>query len=161
MANENGPIKRSAQLTPLSKEHHEGLLFGWKIRQGLNNGTDINTIGEYVQWFWKTHLQEHFWQEEQLIAAYLPKDDTMLQRMLNEHQEIEAYIHINDSIIDAANLLQIADAVRDHIRFEEREFFPYVESKLSTDQLDNIYVELSKAEKPSVSWMNEFWIQKK
>src|SRR6476469_6413101 len=120
MASETNPIKRSIQLTPLSKEHHEGLLFGWKIRQGIKNGTDINIIGRFVQWFWKGHLEEHFRKEEQVLAAYLHSDDTQVLRMIDEHQEIEALIHINENIVDEANLIQIADALTNHIRFEER-----------------------------------------
>ena len=35
------PLKRSKELAPLSREHHDGLLFAWKIKQGLANGTPI------------------------------------------------------------------------------------------------------------------------
>ena len=34
------PLKRNPNLVPLSREHHYGLLFCWKLKQGLANGTD-------------------------------------------------------------------------------------------------------------------------
>jgi hemerythrin-like domain-containing protein len=160
MANDINPIKRSSQLTPLSREHHEGLLFGWKIKQGLKNGTNINTIGCFVQWFWVSHLQEHFKREEQVLAVYMPAEDLQVDRMINEHQEIEALIHINENIVDEANLLQIAEAIADHIRFEEREFFPHAERSISPENLDKIFDQLSKEKVPSDNWKEEFWINK-
>ena len=42
--NQPKPIKRSKELVPLSKEHHEGLLFAWKIKQGLQNGIGIEAM---------------------------------------------------------------------------------------------------------------------
>jgi hemerythrin-like domain-containing protein len=160
MGNETNPIKRSPQLTPLSREHHEGLLFGWKIKQGLKKGTDINTIGRFVQWFWVSHLLEHFRLEEQVLAAYMPAGDLQVDRMINEHQEIEALIHINVNIVDEANLLKIADAVADHIRFEEREFFPHAESTISLENLDKIYEQLSIEKALPGNWKDEFWMKK-
>jgi len=155
------PIKRSEQLAPLSRDHHDGLLFAWKIRQGLNNGTDIKIIASFTRWFWENDLQEHFREEEQILAACLPKDEPSVLRMIDEHHNIEALIHINESIADAALLLQLADAVTAHIRFEEREFFPYAETLLTPDQLNFIYAELSKEKPfPGSEWGNEFWVRK-
>jgi hypothetical protein len=51
------PIKRSAALSPLSREHHEGLLFAWKIRQGLQKNIDPERISKFTKWFWDTDLQ--------------------------------------------------------------------------------------------------------
>jgi len=160
MSNETKPIKRSEQLAPLSREHHEGLLFAWKIKQGLKNGTDVKLIAQFVQWYWENHLQEHFREEEQLLAAHLPKDDALVQRMVDEHQNIEALIRINENIADEALLTELADAITSHIRFEEREFFPYAEKLLSVEQLNLVYEELSKENKTSGVWENEFWIKK-
>ena len=160
MPNEIKPIKRSRQLAPLSRDHHEGLLFVWKIRQGLKNGTDIKLIAQYVQWFWEKHLQEHFREEEQILAPHLPVNNELLQRMMDEHQNIEAMIHINENIPDEALLNQLADSVNDHIRFEERELFPYAEKFIPKDQLDKIFVLLSKEQIQCEKWGKEFWISK-
>ncbi|MEO5946621.1 MAG: hypothetical protein ABIP79_07360, partial [Chitinophagaceae bacterium] len=60
MKPETKPIKRSKQLTPLSREHHDGLLFAWKIRQGLENETPLEQLRKYTMWFWQQHIKPHF-----------------------------------------------------------------------------------------------------
>lgn len=161
MSKEIKPIKRSKQLTPLSKEHHDGLLFAWKIKQGLKNGTDIKVIAQYVQWFWENHLQEHFREEEEILAPHLPGDNELLKQMVDEHQEIESMIHINENIPDANLLLNLAQAVDDHIRFEERQFFPYAEKAIPEKELNLIYEQLSKEPASRENWEVEFWVKPK
>ena len=160
MPQELKPIKRSKQLTPLSKDHHDGLLFAWKIKQGLKNGADIKLIGEYVQWFWKNHLEEHFREEEQILAPHLPADNELLKRMIDEHREIEAMVHINENIPDKTLLNNLAQAIDDHIRFEERELFPYAETIIPENELNLIYEQLSKQPVQCEKWAKEFWVKK-
>jgi hemerythrin-like domain-containing protein len=160
MDNHPKPIKRSEQLAPLSREHHEGLLFGWKIKQGLKNGTDHKIIAQFVQWFWQHHLHEHFSEEEHILATHLPAGDALVQHMTEEHQEIEALVHINEQIADEALLAKLANDIIDHIRFEERELFPYAERILPVEKLDLIYEQLSKEKAPGANWQDEFWLKK-
>lgn len=154
------PIKRSEQLVPLSREHHEGLLFVWKVKQGLRNQTDIKTISTFAQWFWENHLKRHMQQEEELLSTYLLGTDEMLQRILDEHLEIEAQFEINANIPDAALLEQLAATVNDHIRFEERQLFPHVETQLTINQLNEIATLLQKEKPMCPNWVKEFWLVK-
>ena len=154
------PIKRSKELAPLSREHHEGLLFAWKIRQGLQNGTDRMVISRFIQWFWDNELEQHFRKEEEVLAAHLPNDNELVQRMFREHEEIEALVNINAMIVDEDIIRQIADAVHDHIRFEEREMFPYAEQVIPAYALANIYDAILKTKECS-GWNDEFWLRKK
>jgi hemerythrin-like domain-containing protein len=160
MSKEIKPIKRSKQLTPLSKDHHDGLLFAWKIRQGLKNGADIKLIAEYVQWFWKNHLEEHFREEEQILAPHIPADNELLKQMFDEHENIEAMIHINENIPDGIMLADLAQAIDDHIRFEERVLFPYAEKIILEQELNLIYEQLPKEKAECEKWEREFWVKK-
>ena len=155
------PIKRSKQLTPLSKDHHDGLLFAWKIKQGLKNGADIKLIAEYVQWFWKNHLQEHFREEEQILAPHLPEDNKLLKQMIDEHHGIESMVHINENIADEILLLNLAQAIDEHIRFEERQLFPYAEKAIPEKDLNLIYDQLPKVPVHCEKWEQEFWVRSK
>jgi len=155
------PIKRSKQLTPLSKDHHDGLLFAWKIKQGLKNGADIKLIAKYVQWFWKNHLQEHFREEEQILAPHLPEDNKLLKQMIDEHHGIESMVHINENIADEILLLNLAQAIDEHIRFEERQLFPYAEKAIPEKELNLIYDQLSKVPVQCEKWEREFWVKSK
>ena len=155
------PIKRSKQLTPLSKDHHDGLLFAWKIKQGLKNGADIKLIAKYVQWFWKNHLQENFREEEQILAPHLPEDNELLKQMIDEHHGIESMVHINENIADEILLLNLAQAIDEHIRFEERQLFPYAEKAIPEKELNLIYDQLSKVPVQCEKWEREFWVKSK
>jgi hypothetical protein len=161
MSKEIKPIKRSKQLTPLSKDHHDGLLFAWKIKQGLKNDTDIKLIAQYVQWFWKNHLQEHFREEEQILAPHLPQDNGLLKQMIDDHYEIESMVHINENIADETLLLNLAQAIDDHIRFEERQLFPYAEKVIPEKELNLIYEQLPKEPAQCENWEQEFWVKTK
>lgn len=155
----NKPIKRSKELAPLSREHHEGLLLGWKIKQGLKNGTDHRVIAEYIQWFWKNDLQEHFRKEEEVLAPHLPAENKLLIRMNEEHDDIRARIYLLVQITDEDLFLQLSNAIHDHIRFEERELFPYAEQIIPAPEMEKIYAELLK-ETAKGNWTNEFWVKK-
>ena len=161
MSKEIKPIKRSKQLTPLSKDHHDGLLFAWKIKQGLKNGADLKLIAKYVQWFWKNHLQEHFREEEQILAPHLPEDNKLLKQMIDEHHGIESMVHINENIADEILLLNLAQAIDEHIRFEERQLFPYAEKAIPEKELNLIYDQLSKVPVQCKTWEREFWVKSK
>lgn len=156
----NQPIKRSKELTPLSKEHHEGLLLAWKIKQGLNNGTESSLISKYIQWFWENDLQEHFRKEEEVLAVHLPRQNELVQRMFEEHEEIEALIHINAMVADEDIFMQIADKVTAHIRFEERVLFPFAEQTIPGNELTAIHAAID-VEKTKGKWEEEFWVRKK
>jgi len=160
MEQTNKPIKRSKELVPLSKEHHEGLLLGWKIKQGLGNGTNISRIAKYVQWFWENELEQHFRKEEEVLAPHLPADNELVQQMFREHEGLEALININAMIADEDILQQIADGLNAHIRFEERVLFPFAESFIPASELEAIAQELLKT-KEKGRWEDEFWVRKK
>lgn len=160
MEQENKPIKRSKELVPLSKDHHEGLLFGWKIKQGLRNGADTQLISKYIQWFWENDLQEHFRKEEQVLAVHLPRENELVQRMFAEHEEVEALIHINAMIVDEDIFVQIADKISEHIRFEERVLFPFAEQTIPQEELTIIHIAIAE-KKIHGKWNEEFWLRKK
>ena len=159
MSKDIKPIKRSKELVPLSKDHHEGLLFGWKIKQGLRNGTDLSLVAEYVQWFWQNDLQEHFRKEEGVLASYLPKENELVIRMFDEHKEIKALVDLIAHSNDETILVQLADKVNDHIRFEERVLFPYAEEMIASEDMQEIYGELSKIKSHTTKWNDLFWLK--
>ncbi|HEY6503538.1 MAG TPA: hemerythrin domain-containing protein [Chitinophagaceae bacterium] len=151
------PIKRSEQLAPLSRDHHEGLLLAWKIRQGLKNGTHTAEIASYVHWFWNNHLQLHFSQEEHLLLPHLPESDEMAKQLKAEHDEIRELVA---AVLDASSLTLLADKMTDHIRFEERKLFPHIEKELSQNQLNSIHKQLDHQPHCPEKWENEFWLKK-
>lgn len=136
-------MRRDENIIPLSRDHHSGLLCCWKIRQGLKTNVDLERIQPYVIYFWKTHLQKHFYEEENIL--FVLKDDAFCEKAIKEHREIEQSINeIAENRVNKSVLEYLADLLEQHIRYEERELFPYLEQKLTVDQLSNIGVELSR-----------------
>ncbi len=155
------PIKRSEQLAPLSREHHDGLLFAWKIKQGLENNTPLDTLRSYALWYWRHHIKPHFYQEEKILLPYMPEDHPMAIQLKEEHDHIRELILGLDEEADKQTLLILCDLVSKHIRFEERELFVFLERLLSKEQLDKVFEEIEKHPVSCESeWKDEFWVRK-
>lgn len=150
------PIKRSRELIPLSKEHHEGLLFGWKIKQGLRKGTSPEVIAAFIRWFWETDLQAHFRKEELVLAVHLPAGNALVQQMKTEHRQLEDLVQRCCAQKTEPLFLQLANGLHDHIRFEERVLFPFAEKVIPPAEKEAIYQQLAK-EKHNSRFENEFW----
>ena len=151
------PIKRSKQLVPLSHEHHDTLLFIWKIKQGLKNKTSVEIMSNYIQWFWQTHIKEHFDKEETLLLPHLAGNE-LGHQLKKEHETIRSLMMHPANETSISLLMTSLD---DHIRFEERRLFGFIEKELSADELDKIFTELGHAEHGDCEWGNEFWTSEK
>lgn len=154
------PIKRSKELTPLSREHHDGLLFAWKIKQGLANDTPVETLCNYTRWFWSNHIKPHFKDEEKVLVKFLPADNLFVQQMIKEHTQIRDLVISLDKKPDANSLKQLSEFINNHIRFEERELFPYAEKTLNPEQLNEVYNDLPHDLYCNTEWKDEFWVRK-
>lgn len=149
-------MKRDPNIVPLSRDHHTGLLFCWKIRQGLKLNVEPERILPYVRYFWQNHLRNHFAEEENLL--FILKEDVVCERAQNEHRSIELLM----SQIEEANkrkLQELTDLLEQHIRFEERELFPYLEEQLTPAQLTDIGMALNSLhERPNLDKYDDaFW----
>lgn len=160
MKNVPQPLKRSKELVPLSKEHHEGLLAGWKLKQGIANGTDPQAMADFIAWFWAADLKEHFRKEEDVLVPHLPADNEWVQQMWREHREIRSLVDDCVAKPGAALFVQLADALNDHIRFEERVLFPYAEKTIAPAVMASLSDALNAAVEKE-PWGDAFWLRKK
>ena len=126
----NNPIKRSPHIISLSHDHHSGLLFCWKIKEGLKKGADLFRIKQYINFFWDHHLKEHFLEEEKLLFNQF--DDELTRQGKDEHlMLIEQIKRINNyKEVNGQDYLSFAELMTKHIRFEERVLFPHLEAAL-------------------------------
>jgi len=76
--------------------------------------------------------------------------------MITEHDAVRGLVDSvpGNSYDDIASLATI---LHDHIRFEERELFPYIEKKLTEKELDEMRGNLEHEISCSSEWHNEFW----
>lgn len=150
------PIKRHIALQPLSREHHQGLLLSWKIREGLKRNIEPKRIKKYVDWFWENHLQEHFEFEEAYLFPILGRADNMVKRAKKEHRRLKRLFNSQERV--GINLSLIEEELVAHIRFEERVLFNEIQKIADKEQLALLEIShqhLSTAE----DWKDEFWIK--
>jgi hypothetical protein len=161
MTQEIQPLKRSRQLAPLSREHHEGLLFVWKIRQGIALNVSAKRIARYCAWYWQNALQDHFKKEEAAFSSLLPASDFLLNTMIEDHEAIASKM---EQVIDDSSyyvLQRLAQIIYYHVRFEERNLFAHIERVAPLDKLEEAVAVLTAAHAPAATWADEFWIKQK
>lgn len=153
-------MKRNKNLVELSRDHHHGLLLGWKIKQGLKRNVPISELADYVAHFSTAALFPHFKEEEEQVLIYLDADDQYAKRTINEHLEIRDIVGriTAQGFNNPEHLMQLAQKVEAHIRFEERELFPYIEARLSIFELEELGKLISDLHHPyTETYANEFW----
>ncbi|MBN8858171.1 MAG: hemerythrin domain-containing protein [Sphingobacteriales bacterium] len=155
------PIKRTSQLLPVSREHHFGLLFCWKIRQGIKKSIAVERMLKYLKFFFDGHLKEHFADEERLL--FTDRADTLVQAAISHHialcREIESLLN-SAGTVKPEQLGRLADKLDEHIRFEERTLFPHLEQVLPAGQLDVIGEKLHDHNRDVFIdiYPDEFWL---
>ncbi|OSZ78016.1 hypothetical protein CAP35_07025 [Chitinophagaceae bacterium IBVUCB1] len=157
------PIKRSAELVPLSRDHHNGLLLCWKIRQGINKGIDTDRIAAYTSHVFDTELAPHFELEEQVLFSLIPEDEKF-KRAANEHFQLkEIVLTLRHHKATTDTLLSFANLLESHIRYEERDLFNYIERHIQTVQLRIAGEMIEHAYKNAChnDWKDDFWVTDK
>jgi len=134
------PLKRDKNIQILSREHHHGLLFCWKIKTGIKNAVDPKRIVAYVHFFWDGHLKTHFKEEEDLLFCTV--EDPLCKKTLRQHDEIRSLLLDLNATYDT--LAELITNIEAHIRFEERELFPHLEKSLTAQELLSIGSALEK-----------------
>jgi hypothetical protein len=155
------PIKRSEYIIALSRDHHTGLLFCWKIKEGLKKGVDFLRINKYVKFFWEQHLNEHFREEEALLFDQV--DNDLTRQGKEEHKLLNGWFDriISNDLKSSQEYLSFAELLINHIRFEERVLFPYLEVQLPAAALKAAGTYLEQHHVPfNDNYADEFWSEK-
>lgn len=156
-------MKRKKELETLSWEHHNGLVSAFRLQKGLKNKADLNVMREYILDIWENELLHHFWMEEEILIKPLKLNSDgleLLKQLLDEHADFRGKINHfkNDGNSLADRILDFAVSLNKHIRFEERELFPYIESNFSGQKLAEVSKFLHDHHKSECfNWQNQFW----
>jgi hemerythrin-like domain-containing protein len=143
-------VKRNEALRVLSHQHHRGLFAALQLKRA---GTE--TAAEARRAFLDFNEREgarHFRAEEELLlpayARHTRSDRPEIVRVLTEHvdlsrrgQDLETR-----SDPDPAALSELGERLERHIRFEECELFPMIETALPDDELSQLGAALARAE---------------
>ncbi|WP_336514136.1 hemerythrin domain-containing protein [Pollutibacter soli] len=154
------PLKRHQALVEFSRDHHYGLLLVWKIKQGLANAIDPERIANYAVFFFDHDLKKHFSEEESDLFPLLPVDNLLRLQAENDHTRLTYLIeNIRQNKSNRILLAAFADALKLHIRFEERELFEAIQTVLPDI---NYEINSPGAHKcnsdPDADWPDIFWM---
>lgn len=133
-------MKRSPQLSRLSHDHYEGLRVAARLKKGIAGSEDAGELGALAAQFWDAHLAAHFHLEEVALLPVLEEiaASDLARRLQSEHRQIEAQAGTLRTAPTDEAVRAFADALGAHIRFEERELFPYVEQHVVPATLDRV-----------------------
>jgi len=138
-------MKRSSELRDLSEQHHYGLVAARTLRLAAEASTDVAPAVASFLRTWEAEIQPHFQSEEAVLlpayAAAEGDDDSLIVRTLVEHVRLRRLIReMATAPGPRLNELaaEVARALHDHIRFEERELFPAIESTLVGERLADL-----------------------
>jgi len=132
-------MKRHQSLALLSTDHHHGL----NIAKLLISRERINTLGTDKAFhkladFFNNELIKHFSEEEDFLVPVL-RDNVLIKRMCTEHIKLREIFASLNSADDIENtLISFGKFLESHIRFEERELFPMIQSTLPEKTLIEI-----------------------
>jgi hemerythrin-like domain-containing protein len=145
-------MRRSRELKPLSSEHHQALLVAFQLKQGLAGHAesagapkDLPGLGSLARRFGDHILKTHARAEEDLLCDVVPAAE--LARLRAEHAELIRLLERARTASPAdlrAHLGAFADLMERHVRWEERELFPYAEQHVDGATLARIGGELER-----------------
>lgn len=137
MMTDKKSLKRNKNLVVFSKEHYHGLVFSNHLKMASKATDDILKL--YIADFWDNHLKSHFKNEEVLLLPLMAEGNQRKQ-FVHEHFVIENQINqIKDAEINVQQqAIELGQLINNHIRFEERVLFPWLEKTLTSNQLIKI-----------------------
>ncbi len=148
------PIKRHKALQPHSRQHHFGLLFGWKIRKGFAKNIAPERMMKYASWFYSHEIEPHFNDEEKYLFPILDPSHELIERALKEHRRLKRLFL--DTAHPEKSLHRLEEELDAHIRFEERILFNEIQKVATQEQLDKIEEIHSDIEK-APDYEDPFW----
>lgn len=145
-------MKRSRELKPLSSDHHQALLVAFQLKKGLaGHGEsagapkDLPGLLGLAKRFADQVLRMHMRAEEELLGRLLVEAD--MSRLRTDHGELTRLLDAARSARPGeqrGNLSAFAELLERHVRWEERELFPYAEGHVDEQTLATIGGELEK-----------------
>jgi iron-sulfur cluster repair protein YtfE (RIC family) len=141
-------MKRHQSLYLLSHDHHHALVHALNLDKAGAGGDQacLQEAAARFAGFWKSDLQRHFAQEEQillpLLAKYKAADAAEIRETLEQHSaiarligELDEKLALQEAMIEASALTNLAESLRRHIRYEEGELFPAIEASVPEEEL--------------------------
>ncbi len=143
-------MKRSAELSALSRDHHHALHAALRLRRA-DDASVAAAVAGFLD-FWGRDGQRHFRIEEDVLlpafaAAGGDPRHQLVARVLTDHIAIRARARRLPADAAVPKLRELGDLLAAHIRLEENELFPLIEAALDPQALAALGEELARAER--------------
>ena len=115
-------MKRSAVLTPLSKEHHHALVIAKRLLDAKQSTQALVSYWQEVQADIEQELLQHFAEEEAGFGDLL--NGELKIQFQHDHQQLRQLLKTDKP----EEILLFARKLKEHVRFEEREMFIWLET---------------------------------
>lgn len=144
-------MQRDENLIPLSHDHQHALDVALRLKRAT--AADIADVVQRFETWWAQEGDAHFDLEEQHLLPALPSDDEDLQagcrQVRDEHVALRG---IAEELLAGEPDVALANSagilLNDHVRYEERQFFPLVEERLDEAVLARVGAALRDAHHP-------------
>lgn len=146
-------MKREQFLIPFSQEHHTGLVVALLVQKKSPRFSNLpDTIDgkkQYLIEVFEKELLPHFEREEEFLIHgmryVIPGAADYSQRVLDEHKRMKEMIgKIKTSHTPADAMDEFGALLEQHIRYEEREWFQYLQEVTSQDQKEIVQQALNR-----------------
>jgi hemerythrin-like domain-containing protein len=143
-------VKRSEELAPLSRDHHQGLFAALKLSRATPEDA-ASAVAAFLE-FWDAEGRHHFEIEEDVLlpgfARRVAPDHEAIVRVLVEHVDLRrrAQDLAGQREPALADLHELGGRLRAHIRHEEDVLFPLIESTLEPSELVALGAAIARAE---------------
>lgn len=130
-------MKRHPHLQPLSDDHHNALVLARRSRRAAENGepSALRETWTDVQRRFARELEAHFRVEEAELFPPLGAagEEALVAEARAHHARLRQLVR---GAADPERVLEFAELLHRHVRFEERELFPRAERLLSPPILE-------------------------
>ena len=132
-------MKRHLALHPLSREHHQALVLARRLERA-DTAEEREAARALWRRYWTGFLADHVRAEERWLGPLLERHGgaALASRLAHEHGELEAGgegLELEDW---PERCSQLGDRLRRHVRWEERELFPWLEARASEVELETL-----------------------
>lgn len=150
-------MKRDKRLYPLSWEHHELLVFADSIKMALvsKHPHYQNTLTDLLKRthkFWESIFLSHMKVECEILFSNVRKykelheDIQILEKEFKDCLDLHSDIsnHSLDEVHLKKKLIQLAELIIHHVRYEERQLFSKIQLLLPKEEFDLLGTQLER-----------------
>lgn len=154
-------MQRAVPLQPLSRQHKSALMTCLLIRKGVSKQASVKDMSEFLVRVWKEELSAHFDQEEKVLLPLLrtsPEGGQYANAIERDHDLWRSAMpHLEQANLNSRLIGNLADQLEQHIRFEERIVFPFLETTVDAAKLASLQLTEPRKDALCNTYPKKFW----